>query len=86
MVTSQGNNANDTQSTVIKMQNYKMLLQLVERADKLGFKVEYTQGFELVPVTDSAKAMLTVEKMRDIDSLNLLSIVLNAFELTQGEK
>ena len=68
------------------MQNYKMLLQLVERADKLGFKIECAQGFELVPVTDSARAMLTVEKMQNIDSLNLLSVVLTAFELTQGEK
>jgi hypothetical protein len=68
------------------MQNYKMLLQLVERADKLGFKIEYAQGFELIPVTESASAMLTVEKMQNIDSLNLLSVVLAAFELTQGEK
>ena len=68
------------------MQNYKMLLGLVERADKLGFKVEFENGFELVPVTEHAKAMLTVEKMQNIDSLNLLSVVLTAFELTQGEK
>ena len=63
-----------------------MLLELVERADKLGFKIEYAKGFELVPATDNAVAMLTVDKLQNIDSLNLLSIVLNAFELTQGEK
>lgn len=73
------------QTMVIKMQNYKMLLELVERADKLGFKIDCAQGFELVPVTDNAKAMLTVDKLQNIDSLNLLSIVLNAFELTQGD-
>ena len=68
------------------MQNYKMLLGLVDRADKLGFKIEFENGFELVPITESSRAMLTVEKMQNIDSLNLLSIVLTAFELTQGEK
>ena len=68
------------------MQNYKMLLESVERAEKLGFKIECEQGIELVPVTENARDMLTVDKIQNIDSLNLLSIVLTAFELTQGEK